>query len=159
MTHSFECKATWRGGLDGCGTLACSALETNFSAPALLNGSGQGTNPEELLLAASSTCFLITLSALLNQANKAVSCLSLQSEITVAAHASYSIKSIHHQLRVTFKPGSQKGVIDQVKGLTQRAEQLCMVSKAIRPNVSVRVTPEFIVGHEYEIPSNPIAPI
>lgn len=146
MTHAFNCKTTWRGGLAGCGMLSCSGLETKFSAPTKLNGLGQGTNPEELLLAATSTCFLITLSALLDRAKTQVTGLSLDSEIIVEASVAFTIKSIRHLLSVTLSFGSTQAVIDQVQELIQRTEQLCMVSKALRPNVFIEVNSKFNVG-------------
>ena len=143
MTHTFECKATWKGGLDGSGTLSCSGLETQFSAPTELNGSGQGTNPEELLLAASSTCFLITLSALLNRANTTARGLSLHSKIAADGSPSFSIKAIHHELKISLDPRSTKEAFDKVKELTHQVEQFCMVTRALKPNVLFEVTSEF----------------
>lgn len=146
MTHSFNCRTSWNGGLAGDGMLSCSGLETTFSVPKELNGSGHGTNPEELLLGASSSCFLITVCALLCREKISVSGLSLQSEIIVEVSASFSVQAIRHSLTVILGKNHTQAVIDQVQNLVQKAEQFCMVSKALRPNVAISFDTEFKVG-------------
>ena len=64
MQHTFTLTGDWTGGLRGQGTLAVGGLASAISVPTVLGGPGAGTNPEELLTAAASSCYLITLAAI-----------------------------------------------------------------------------------------------
>ena len=48
-----------------------------------MGGPGTGTNPDEMLLGAASTCYLITLAAMLERSDITPDELTLESEATV----------------------------------------------------------------------------
>ncbi len=48
-----------------------------------MNGPGEGTNPDEMLLGAAATCFVITYAAMLERANIEKESLTLSSEARV----------------------------------------------------------------------------
>jgi peroxiredoxin-like protein len=57
----------------GTGQFQIGSLQGEYSVPREMTGPGVGTNPEELLVAAAHTCYLMTLSALLGVAAPAAS--------------------------------------------------------------------------------------
>lgn len=150
MIHIFEMKAQWKGGLGGSGSLASKGIEVAFSVPKEIDGPGLGTNPEELLLAAAASCFLITLGAILERIKMVPSRLTLRSEIEVTSEKGLKITRIRHFPTIHL-PKQAEG--PQREALTQaiiQAEHYCIVANALRGNVTIEVTPEIQAEEESE---------
>ena len=62
--HLFHLKANWPGGRNDVGDIHSGNLQTNISIPTEMDGPGIGTNPDEMLLGAAATCYIITLAAM-----------------------------------------------------------------------------------------------
>jgi len=60
--HAYRVSIEWSGAREGSGKVRGegSGLELPLAAPVEFGGSGQGTNPEELLAAAVAACYTIT---------------------------------------------------------------------------------------------------
>jgi peroxiredoxin-like protein len=60
----FQIELRWSGtGRDGAGEILTDDLTLELSVPQAMGGRGVGTNPEELLVTAVSSCYTATLSA------------------------------------------------------------------------------------------------
>ncbi|KRF18478.1 OsmC family protein [Paenibacillus sp. Soil787] len=138
--HRFELKAVWSGGLDGAGHIQAGNLDTAISVPSQLDGPGVGTNPEELLLGAAATCYLITLSMLLKRLG--IESIELNSEIYVHSSPAMKVDKIIHRPRIGIPTHTSQELSDKISKATYRAEQACMISKALKGNVEVIVEPE-----------------
>lgn len=75
-------KINWTGNIKGNGTIKADYLKTNFAIPKIFNGSGEGTDPKELLLSSAATCFIGTLVAILENRKLPVVELSMDSKVT-----------------------------------------------------------------------------
>jgi peroxiredoxin-like protein len=74
----FGVEVTWSGtGRAGAGKLYTDDLVVELSAPESMGGRGVGTNPEELLVCAVSSCFTATLFAALRRAQLPVDFLAV----------------------------------------------------------------------------------
>lgn len=142
--HQYQIKASWVGGLEGSGRLLSPGLETVFSAPKNLRGAGIGSNPEELLLAAAGSCFLITLGAVLARAGITVDAIRLKSELTLATSGSLKVESIHHRPEIELAADAASSV-ERVREAVKKAEAYCLVSQAMKGNAEIHVSPEIIV--------------
>ena len=80
MKHPFHLKAVWNGGRNSEGHIEAGGLRTVISIPQEMGGPGTGTNPDEMLLGAASTCYLITLAAMLERSDIVPQELTLESE-------------------------------------------------------------------------------
>ncbi|WP_261304903.1 OsmC family protein [Paenibacillus andongensis] len=138
--HRFELKAEWSGGLDGTGHIRTGNLVTAISVPSQLDGPGVGTNPEELLLGAAATCYLITLSMLLKRLD--IESIELNSEIYVHSSPAMKVDKIIHRPRIGIPIHTSQEFTDKISKAAYRAEQACMISKALKGNVEVIVEPE-----------------
>lgn len=138
--HRFELKAEWSGGLDGTGHIRTGNLVTAISVPSQIDGPGIGTNPEELLLGAAATCYLITLGMLLKRLG--IESIELNSEIFVQSSPAMKVDKIIHQPRIGIPAHTSQEVTDKISKAAYRAEQACMISKALKGNVEVIVEPE-----------------
>ena len=55
----------WNGGKTGQGTLKAEFLDTQVAIPIALEGSGDGADPKELLVSSAVTCYIATLTSIL----------------------------------------------------------------------------------------------
>lgn len=136
----FELKATWTGGLDGTGQLEADGLQTAISVPSKFDGPGVGTNPEEMLLGAAATCYIITLGTLL--ARESIVSLELDSHIYVQNRPTMKLNAIVHRPRIAVPTHTTEAQLDRISKAAFRAEQTCMISKALRGQVHISVEPE-----------------
>lgn len=77
-------KAVWNGGISGNGTMKADYLDTKIAAPAVKGGSGDGAHPSELLVSSAATCYIATLTYMLESRKLPVVELAVNSEATVS---------------------------------------------------------------------------
>ncbi|HET7629033.1 MAG TPA: OsmC family protein [Bacillales bacterium] len=140
--HVFECEATWKGGRRGIGEMRAGNLTSSMSVPASMGGAGQGTNPDELLLSAAASCFLMTFGIGLEAAGIEVQRVSIHSKGTVSEQGGLHFETVLHHLDVKLPDSADKTDIEKVQEIVKRSESRCMVSKALKGNVEILVEAE-----------------
>jgi peroxiredoxin-like protein len=140
--HRFELTAEWQGGRLGTGHITTGHLNAAVSIPGELQGPGHGTNPEELLLGAAATCYLITLAAILER--QEIDRLTLNSEAFVSSSPSMKFEKIIHRPVIHMSADASESMIEKAKQAAFRAEQACMISKAVKGNVEILVEPKVL---------------
>ncbi len=142
--HAFHYHADWPGGRNVVGDMRCGQLTGKISIAPGMGGPGIGTNPDEMLLGAAATCYVMTLAAIIERAHLAIGALSLDSSIVVdVTQGVYACKRIVHAPRITLAPGTTDVDRARLTQIAESAERYCMVSKALRGNVEIRVEPVF----------------
>ncbi|MBS4193767.1 OsmC family protein [Lederbergia citri] len=135
--HSFLLKADWPGGRNSVGTIDAGNLKTEVSIPPEMDGPGVGTNPDEMLLGAAATCYIITLAAMLERASIPVSKLTMESEgIVEVEKGVITYKTIIHRPTVILANNEQ---IELAQKLAEKAEKSCMISRAVKGNVEIKL--------------------
>jgi peroxiredoxin-like protein len=138
--HRFQYHADWPGGRNAVGDMRCGALASKISIATGMGGPGVGTNPDEMLLGAAATCYLMTLAAIIERAHIEIAGLTLDSHIVVDVTGGvYACKEIVHAPHITLAPGTTPAARAELERFTQTAAAHCMVSKALRGNVDIRV--------------------
>ncbi|MCI1589555.1 OsmC family protein [Heyndrickxia oleronia] len=136
--HRFLLKADWPGGRNDVGFIETSNLKTKISIPTEMDGPGIGTNPDEMLLGAAATCYIITLAAMMERRRIPVESLTQESEgIVEVDKGVITYKKIIHRPKVILERNCTADQIETVKQLTERAEKSCMISRAIQGNVEI----------------------
>jgi peroxiredoxin-like protein len=136
--HTFKLAIDWPGGRNEVGVLSTERLHTKISIPPEMDGPGIGTNPDEMLLGAASTCYIITLAAMLERSNINAQ-LSLQSEGVVdVTNGVFTYREIHHYVEMKLTEQSERG-IRLAERYAYKAEETCMISKALKGNVNIQV--------------------
>lgn len=136
----FSVSATWTGDLRGQGSLAASpGREWPIAVPQALGGTGDGTNPEELILGAAASCFLITFSAVASRQQLPVARAHVTTKGDVSTDGGLTLKSVTHHPHVELLPGATVEDRAKVDAALLRAEQFCLVSRAMKNNVAVTV--------------------
>lgn len=144
--HHFYLKAEWPGGRNSVGFIHAGNLQTQISIPTEMDGPGIGTNPDEMLLGAAATCYLITLAASLERSDIEIASLSLSSEAIVdVTNGIFTFRKIIHRPHVVLKKEQEPKQMEKIKRLVELAEKNCMISKAINGNVEVELEPNMMI--------------
>ena len=135
--HSFHLTADWPGLRNDVGTIETSNLHTQISIPPEMDGPGIGTNPDEMLLGAAATCYIITLAAMLERSKIEKVNLTMTSEgIVDISNGIITYKKIIHRPYLVLR--SEKDLVPAQK-LAQKAEGSCMISRALKGNVEIEL--------------------
>ncbi|MCH1627746.1 OsmC family protein [Ferdinandcohnia quinoae] len=139
---TFIVKGTWTGDRNGVGTITTDGFQTKVSAPKQLEGPGIGANPEELLIASASNCYMITLAAILSNRNIEYTHLEIESEGTVLKDGKrLFFENIVHKPIITVNDLDTE-TKEKLEQLAHRAEKACFISQTLKGNVEVSVIPE-----------------
>lgn len=142
MQHSFHMQLEWNGGRNDVGTLQAERLHTQISIPPEMDGPGIGTNPDEMLLGASATCYLITLAAMLERAS-ILATLKMNSEgIVDVTNGVFTYVAIKHNVTIHLTEDTEANK-KHAERLANKAEHTCMISKALKGNVAIHLTINF----------------
>ena len=140
MDHLFKLQARWPGGRNEVGDIAAGNLKTQVSIPPEMDGPGIGTNPDEMLLGAAATCYMITLAALLERAGINTNTQTLESEGYVdVTNGVFTYKKIIHKPAIELMPTASERDKERAERLAHKAEETCMISKALRGNVQLEL--------------------
>lgn len=143
--HHFHLQAQWPGGRNSDGFIEAGNLKTKISIPPEMDGPGIGTNPDEMLLGAAATCYIITLAAMIERAELPLKQMSLESEgIVDVTNGIFTYKKIIHRPTVSLENSATEADQRRLARLVDKAEKSCMISRAIKGNVAVEV--EAVLG-------------
>jgi peroxiredoxin-like protein len=146
--HHFHLSAEWPGGRNDIGTIEAGNLIMQISIPPEMDGPGIGTNPDEMLLGAASTCYIITLAAMLERSGIEKESLTMESEAIVdVTNGIFTYKKIIHRPKLLLTNSVTEKETDQAKKLVERAESSCMISRAIKGNVEVELSATISKAH------------
>jgi peroxiredoxin-like protein len=133
--HHFHLKAHWPGLRNDVGTIEADHLVTKISIPKEMNGPSIGTNPDEMLLGAASTCYIITLSAMMERSQIDKDGLTMESEANVdVIKGVFTYKKIIHRPEIVLKQSSSVRDKKVAQKLAEKVEKSCMISRAIQGN-------------------------
>ncbi|MEH7117544.1 OsmC family protein [Neobacillus vireti] len=134
--HHFHLKANWPGLRNDIGEIEAGNLKTKISIPPEMDGPGVGTNPDEMLLGAAATCYIITLAAMMERSSLEKESLTMESEAIVdVTNGVFTYKKIIHRPHVVLKRNATERDVALAEKLAQKAETSCMISRAIQGNV------------------------
>ncbi|MFD1036948.1 OsmC family protein [Virgibacillus byunsanensis] len=136
--HHFHLQADWPGGRNSEGYIESGNLQTKISIPPEMDGPGIGTNPDEMLLGAAATCYIITLGAMIERASLPLKSMSLESEgIVDVTNSVFTYKKIIHRPTVNLQVTADSNDHEKLAKLVQKAEKSCMISRALKGNVEI----------------------
>jgi lipoyl-dependent peroxiredoxin len=131
--------AQWKGDLKGgSGTVKVGdgVFEGNYSFSSRFED-GEGTNPEELIAAAHAGCFAMALGSVLAGRGTPPERLDVSVRVTVETSGIPKITSSDLDVHGVV-PRSDPTAFAEA---SHEAEQNCLVSRALRGNVEIRVHP------------------
>jgi peroxiredoxin-like protein len=138
--HLFHLKAEWPGLRNDVGTIDAGNLKTKVSIPPEMDGPGVGTNPDEMLLGAAATCYIITLAAMMERSKLDKEALTMESVGVVdVTKGVITYKKIIHRPHIILKTDATEKDEALALKLAEKAETSCMISRAIQGNVVVEL--------------------
>ena len=138
--HLFHLTANWPGLRNDVGTIEAGNLKTEVSIPPEMDGPGIGTNPDEMLLGAAATCYIITLAAMMERSRLEKEELTMESVgIVDVTNGVITYKKIIHKPRIVLKANATERDESLALRLAEKAETSCMISRAIQGNVVVEL--------------------
>jgi peroxiredoxin-like protein len=140
----YKLKGTWSHGKQQTGQILTRNLSTTVGIYSDSDGNENMTTPEELLLSAAASCYMITLSLLLENRNIPYQRIELESEAIIENDKGLRLDRIAHYPEIVVDEVDSAS-IDKIAKLTHHAEHTCMVSSALRGNVEVVVYPRVTV--------------
>ncbi|GLY12645.1 OsmC family protein [Pseudobacillus badius] len=147
--HSFYLKANWPGLRNDVGQIETGKLKTEVSIPPEMDGPGIGTNPDEMLLGAAATCYIITLAAMMERSGLDKENLTMESEgIVDVTNGMITYKTIIHRPKVVLKENASDRDISLAQRLAEKAEKSCMISRAIKGNVEIKLEASIQIAPE-----------
>ena len=135
---TYEAKGTWTKNGHQVSQISTKNLSANVSSGKTSEESSADTNPEELLLCAAASCYIITLSMLLENRDIPLVQIDLTSEAIVENDRGLRLDKIIHYPHIIVDDSTD---INKIIKLAHHAEHTCMVSSALRGNVEVVVSP------------------
>lgn len=122
-------KMTTVGGREGSSTSSDGRLDVLLSPP---GSNGPGTNPEQLLAAGWSACYLGAMRKIAQQLE-----VTLPADLTVNAEVDLGVAGAGYELQARFNvsiPGIDAAIAQQ---LIDQAHTICPYSKALHGNIGV----------------------
>lgn len=145
--HSFYLTANWPGLRNDVGTIKAANLHTQISIPPEMEGPGIGTNPDEMLLGAAATCYIITLAAMLERNKLEKVSLTMDSEgIVDVTKGVITYKKIIHRPKIVLKQDASINDLSIAQMLADKAETSCMISRALEGNVEIELQAEILIA-------------
>ena len=138
-THYFELSSQLIDQVEGDGNLALTTGKIEYGVPSQFGGNAGKTSPEELILAAISSCFSMTLGFVLVKRKVPARVLRMHAEATVQRIERQLVLTaitLHPQIAIDTDSEKTRQDIDAA---IERAEQACLISNAIRGNVELKV--------------------
>ncbi|HCX2812540.1 TPA: OsmC family protein [Staphylococcus aureus] len=140
--HDFKVQTSWQGGRNNVGNVQGDILSENISIPASLGGVGLGTNPDELLVSAASSCYIISLAATLERAKFTDISIEQQSIGTACLNnGKFSMSKIVHYPQIQIPSDQIAQLEKRLPKLITIADNNCMISNAVRNNVDIKIYP------------------
>lgn len=127
--HAYRVAAWWTSGRTGLAKSDSAPNAIHFTAPTEFGGLEGRWTPEELLLASVAGCFTTTFWAIARSAQFHFTDLLVEASATVRKAASgYDFSEIVIRPNLTIASSKER---DRALDLLQRAQKLCLVSRAI----------------------------
>jgi peroxiredoxin-like protein len=147
--HRFHLKANWPGLRNDVGEIEAGNLKTKVSIPPEMDGPGVGTNPDEMLLGAAATCYIITLAAMMERSGLEKESLTMESDgIVDVTRGVITYKKIIHRPHIVLKANASEKEQSLAEKLAKKAETSCMISRAIQGNVEIELYPSVEITTE-----------
>ena len=137
---SFDVELRWSGtGPEGAGEIETDDLTFELSGPEPMGGRGVGTNPEELLVSAVSSCYTATLFAVLDRRELPADSLAVSASGTVTGfpgRARFAGLAVSPTIL-----GGDRGRQAEYEAAAVLAHDRCLIGNALGPDVTYEVGP------------------
>ncbi|WP_185907913.1 OsmC family protein [Psychrobacillus soli] len=118
----------WHGGVTGNGTLKAEYLDTKVAIPTSFGGSGNGADPKELLVSSAATCFIATLTYMLDSRKLPVVEHTINSEVMISEDGF----NITHYPQIILSADATEAQIQSAQRAIEGADKGCEVGNLLK---------------------------
>lgn len=142
--HDYPVKVSWNGGRGGSGTVTATRSNTQntLAVPPEFQGSGSGTNPEELLTTAIASCYSITFGIIAE--NRKLPVVSIETSATGHVEqtgANFVYTDIVIEPTITLAADATDDQVKIAEDMAHKADLYCIITNAVRDKVKIEVKP------------------
>lgn len=113
--------------------------------PPEFQGTGTGTNPEELLTTAIASCYSITFGIIAE--NRKLPVVSVETQATghvEQSGASFVYTDIVIEPTITLEAGATDDQVKMAEDMAHKADLYCIITNAVRDKVKIEVKPNIV---------------
>ncbi len=145
--HEYPVSVSWQGGREGSGVArpAHSGTSFNLAVPPEFQGTGGGTNPEELLTTAVSACYTMTFAII--TANRKLPVTNIETKAVGQVEQqgmSFTYKQITVRPKITVGADTTDEQVQQVIDFAHKADAYCIITNAVRGKVEIAIEPTVV---------------
>ncbi|MCO7176011.1 OsmC family protein [Sporolactobacillus kofuensis] len=144
--YHFELNGDWEGSWDGEGKVETNGLSTTISVDTSMSGKGVGTNPDELLISALASCYLITLGIRLKKEAIGYDHIEIRTKAVVTKKGGLHFEKVTHFPIIYLADPLTEPLERKLLTCITLAERDCVIAKAVKGNVQVTVNPKFVTN-------------
>lgn len=147
--HEYPVSVAWEGGRGGSGkaTGEGSGSTVGLAVGAEFGGTGNGSNPEELLAMAVASCYSITFGIIAENRKLPVKDLKVEALGEVEENGpQFTYKKIVIRSKITLAAGSDDSQVKMAEDMAHKADNYCIITNAVRGKVEIEVQPQIVVG-------------
>ncbi|CAM3371472.1 osmotically inducible protein OsmC [Paenibacillus taichungensis] len=150
--QKINMNTVWFKDAKGEGRIKSDNLQTQIAIPAPKGGSGDGAEPQQLLISSAVACYTMTLAYMLDKSKVPVSGFFMDTEGDVAPGDQLSIT---HRPHVVLKSDATKDHVNLVENLVLKAEENCHIGQLlIKAGVPVATQGTVSIDNEDDLTSN-----
>lgn len=146
--HVFEASAVWEGNSDSVGTVTTpGGLHTTCAVPAEFKGPGGHCSPEELMLAALASCYIITIAFMCEIKKLPLLKQTMRLEGEVGRDPESKKTRFLHifiEIQMTVAPDATDTQKEAILQAAKDAKSRCFVSNSLRDDVHIDVDAEIV---------------
>jgi peroxiredoxin-like protein len=142
--HDYPVTVDWTGGREGKGRAAAGHSGAGFdiAVPPEFQGPGGGTNPEELLTSAITSCYTITFGIIAQNRKLPVESIEVEATGQVEQNGpSFKYVSVTIRPQITLSSEATDEQVKAAEDMAHKADAYCIVTNAVRNNVQIAVEP------------------
>lgn len=142
---TFTSNGSWHGSWNGGGQIQTKSFETGLAVDSAMGGTGAGTNPDELLLSALASCYVITLGIGLDKEGIDYHHISIHSRGIVTKMGGLHFEKVIHYPVIHLNRQPSEHLREKLLACIHHAELNCMIAKAVHGNLKIDIEPTFEV--------------
>jgi len=147
--HEYPVTVEWAGGRNGSGTVTGegSGAKNQIAVPAEFQGTGNGTNPEEMLACSVAACYSITLGIIVENQKLPVTGMTVKAVGEVEQNGpSFVYKKITIRPRISVAADATDDQLKRIQDMSHKADGYCIITNAVRGKVEIAVEEEIVRG-------------
>ena len=145
--HEYPVSLEWTGGREGHGAAVAehSGTTFNLAVGTEFQGTGEGTNPEELLTTAITACYSMTFGIIAANRKLPVTGVDVTATGVVEQNgASFVYKSITVRPSITLSAEATDEQMAAAEDMAHKADSYCIITNAVRGKVEVIIEPTVV---------------